>query len=116
MSAMKTKTTIALLLCATAGLAFARLLNTNRPTATNTPPAQVVATQQKPQSVEGADDFNGRTFLWEAGGKEGITLDVLIRATPQGNYHFIEKATITIDKDGRILKIEGQKGRTRIRS
>lgn len=105
------KKAITLLLCAVAGFATARLLPTNAP--------QFASSNQPPVSVsqsDGTDDLKGRTFVWDAGRKEGITLDVLIKATPQGSYHFIEKATLTIDKDGRIIKVEGKSGRTRIRS
>lgn len=64
-----------------------------------------------------ADDDRGRTFTWTVGGKEGVTIDVLIRAKQEeGRWHYLEKATITIDKDGRIIKIEGKPGRTEIQS
>ena len=63
-----------------------------------------------------ADDDEGQTFIWTVGGKEGITLDVFIRARKESGWHYLEKATITIDKDGRIIKIEGKPGRTEIQS
>lgn len=108
---MKTRTIILLLLCALAGFAIAQFV---RPGST---PASVGNQPPPPaRQSDGVDDLNGRTFKWEAGGKEGITLDVLIKATPLGTYHWIEKATLTIDKDGRILKVEGKRERTRIRS
>ena len=108
---MKNRTIILLLLCALAGFALAQLIRPGSmpPPAGNQPPPAM-------RQSDGVDDLNGRTFKWEAGGKEGITLDVLIKATPLGTYHWIEKATITIDKDGRILKVEGKRERTRIRS
>ena len=111
LSAMKTRTIILLLLCALAGFAIAQFVRPSQtpPSAGNQPPPPA-------SESDGVDDLKGRTFTWEAGGKEGITLDVLIKATPQGHYHFIEKATLTIDKDGRILKVEGKRERTRIRS
>ena len=109
---MKTRTIILLLLCALAGFAVAQFIRSpsmTQSTALGKPPPDM-------RQSDGVDDLNGRTFKWEAGGKEGITLDVLIKATPLGTYHWIEKATLTIDKDGRILKVEGKRERTRIRS
>lgn len=82
-------------------------------------------TPKKQESIEAlrkrlndpdADYDNGRTFLWEAGGKDGLSLDVLIRVRFNGCWHYIEKATITIDKDGKIIKVQGKPGVTRIRS
>lgn len=63
-----------------------------------------------------ADCDNGRTFLWEAGGKDGLSLDVLIRVKQNEGWHYIEKATITIDKDGKIIKVQGKPGVTEIQS
>ena len=63
-----------------------------------------------------ADYDNGRTFLWEAGGKDGLSLDVLIRVKENEGWHYIEKATITIDKDGKIIKVQGKPGATEIQS
>lgn len=63
-----------------------------------------------------ADDDEGRTFTWTAGGEEGLSFDVFIRAKEEQGWHYLEKATITIDKDGRIIKIEGRQGRTEIQS
>lgn len=63
-----------------------------------------------------ADYDDGRTFIWEAGGKKGLSLDVLIRVREDEGWHYIEKATITIDKDGKIIKVQGKPGVTEIRS
>lgn len=63
-----------------------------------------------------ADTDGGRTFLWEAGGKDGLSLDVLIRVKQNEGWHYIEKATITIDKDGKIIKVQGKPGVTEIQS
>lgn len=63
-----------------------------------------------------ADCADGRTFLWEAGGKEGLSFDVLIRVREEEGWHYIEKATITIDKDGKIIKVQGKPGVTEIQS
>ena len=63
-----------------------------------------------------ADTDGGRTFLWEAGGKDGLSLDVLIRVKQNEGWHNIEKATITIDKDGKIIKVQGKPGVTEIQS
>lgn len=63
-----------------------------------------------------ADYDNGRTFLWEADGKDGLSLDVLIRVKQNEGWHYIEKATITIDKDGKIIKVQGKPGVTEIQS
>lgn len=63
-----------------------------------------------------ADTDDGRTFIWEAGGKDGLSLDVLIRVKQNEGWHYIEKATITIDKDGKIIKVQGKPGVTEIQS
>ena len=60
------------------------------------------------------DDLDGDTWTWTAGGANGLKIDVYCRTDEEQGWHYLNRAQLTISRDGLIIKAEGQEGRKEI--
>ena len=75
----------------------------------------VVDMKDSPSTISG----EGATETWTAGGEHGLYLDCYCKVAPQtasSNYTVLQRATLTISKDGLIVKCQLLGERTRIQA
>ena len=93
----------------------------------NQPATLAAAPSDRTESTGRADftdsppvfDTNGSTASWTAGGSAGLALDCYCKVAPQtasSNYTVLQRATLTISKDGLIVKCQLLGERTRIQA
>jgi hypothetical protein len=62
------------------------------------------------------DSIDGETWIWNAGGKNGIKMDAYCEVENEEGWHYLSRCRLTISKDGLITKIEGLPGRREIQA
>jgi hypothetical protein len=62
------------------------------------------------------DSTDGKTWVWNVGGKNGIKMDAYCEVKNEEGWHYLSRCRLTISKDGLITKIEGLPGRREIQA
>ncbi len=77
-------------------------------------PSSSVGTPTDHTDANADDDSLGETWIWTAGGDNGLKLDCYCEIADEDNWHYLQRCRLTFSKDGLLVSAKKLAGRREI--